>query len=105
MSTFIRLCPNEDHGRPTRAVARLSWPDGPYHDIDACAGCRDVAVRQAVDDVVAITITPLAEAHGECPVCSRNCPLRMDGTIRAHPTRYRRTCAGRGQEPTKRRTS
>ena len=99
MSDSVRLCPSEEHERPVRAVARVSWPDGPYKPTDACMGHRDWFVRTAMDDVAAITITPIDEAFGACPVCGVSHPLRMDGTLRAHLTPYGLTCEGRGQKP------
>jgi hypothetical protein len=57
----VIYCGNEDH--PKRpAVAKLSWPDGRFISVPACATCMRWSVSNALHDVGErrpILITPL----------------------------------------------
>jgi hypothetical protein len=56
------LCRNEDHGRPTTAVASLSWPDGRYRPTTACVGDLAWHVRYSLDEDHPVLVEP---ASGE----------------------------------------
>lgn len=86
------LCANPDHGRAVPAVARLTWPEGPYQPTTACAGCRDEQYRTATTPIL---IEPIPDAYGQCPTCRRTVLLRMDGTLRAHTWGGVLRCTGR----------
>lgn len=53
------ICGNEDHPRPTRAVARLSWPDGRFKPTTGCVGCMNWSVRMSLDEGHPILVEPL----------------------------------------------
>lgn len=95
------MCGNGDgHARSVPAVARVSWPGGPYRSTTACAGCRDWAFQEAASEVLAIRVDPIPEAYGRCPHCRSQVLLRKDGTLRAHPSfGGASTCEGRGKTP------
>jgi hypothetical protein len=52
------LCRNEDHLRPTPAIARLSWPDGRYKPTTACVGDMSWMVRMSLDDGDPVLVEP-----------------------------------------------
>ncbi|MFI6496855.1 hypothetical protein [Nonomuraea typhae] len=54
-------CANEDHPRPTPAVARLSWPDGRYNDSAVCVGDLTWSVRNSLDEGHTVLVEPVAE--------------------------------------------
>jgi hypothetical protein len=55
------VCANEDHGRPTTAVARLSWPDGRYSPTTACVSHLQWAVRDSLDVSHVVLVEPVHE--------------------------------------------
>jgi hypothetical protein len=87
------VCPNEDHPRPVRAVARVTFPDGCYKPTLSCAGCRELMFREAMAEARPILIEPIPDAHGQCPRCHATVPRRMNGALRAHSA-YGQPCDG-----------
>ncbi len=59
------LCANEDHGRPTTAVARLSWPDGRYIPAAACVGDLNRIIRDSLHDGHTVLVEPVNERTDE----------------------------------------
>jgi hypothetical protein len=53
------MCGNEDHYPAAKAVARLSWPDGPYHPTTACAECLSDVFKQSCDDNTPVAVEPI----------------------------------------------
>lgn len=96
--TAVILCDNPDHPYRTRAIANLSWPDGPYKPATGCSGCTDATIRQAIDEGHAITVEPIRSAFAACPVCRLQPKLRLDGRIETHKA-YGIRCDGSGAEP------
>ena len=54
------MCRNEDHTRPTPAVARLSWPDGRYRPTTACVGDMEWQIRMSLDEGHPVLIEPIS---------------------------------------------
>ena len=54
-------CDNEDHARPTPAIARLSWPDGRYNPTTVCVGDLTWSVRNSLDEGHVVLIEPTTE--------------------------------------------
>ncbi len=54
-----RPCANPNHPQRTKAVARISFPKGPYNATTACAGCLAWQVRVARAENHPILITPI----------------------------------------------
>ncbi|WP_242892563.1 hypothetical protein [Actinomadura litoris] len=96
--TTVILCDNPDHPYRTRAIANLSWPNGPYKPCTGCAGCTDVIIRQALDEGIAVTVEPITSAFANCPECRLRPKLRLDGRIEKHKA-YGLRCDGSGAEP------
>jgi hypothetical protein len=65
MTTDRVLCRNEDHGRPTTAVAHLSWPDGRFGPTTACASDLRWQVWDSLNEGHPVLVEP---ASGETPV-------------------------------------
>jgi hypothetical protein len=59
------LCGNSERheGRPVKAVALLSWPDGRYKPQAACAGCLADCVRDVRDPLFGhpLLVSPVTE--------------------------------------------
>jgi hypothetical protein len=56
------VCANEDHVRPTTAVARLSWPDGRFGPTTACVGDMQWQVWDSLNEGRPVLVEP---ASGE----------------------------------------
>jgi hypothetical protein len=63
MASEIIYCANQDHCANIRAVARLSWPNGPYKPTTACAGDLHWMLREARTEGVALLIEPIAREN------------------------------------------
>lgn len=61
LTADVALCANSSHFQRTKAVARLSFPDGRYNPTTACSGCLDQQVRQARLEVYPIRIDPIGD--------------------------------------------
>lgn len=59
------LCRNEDHPRPTTAIAHLSWPDGRFGPTAACAGDMEWQLRDSLNEGRPVLVEP---ASGETAV-------------------------------------
>jgi hypothetical protein len=59
------LCRNEDHARPTAAIANLSWPDCRFRPTTACIGDLQQIVRDSLDEGHPVLVEP---ANGETVV-------------------------------------
>jgi hypothetical protein len=46
----VTYCDNEYHTRKTKAVARLSWPDGRFITVNACNTCLRWSLHNALFD-------------------------------------------------------
>lgn len=55
----LLMCGNEDHPRPTKAVAKVSWPNSTYKPTTACAGDLAFLIWQARQDGTPILIEPI----------------------------------------------
>jgi hypothetical protein len=59
------MCANPDHeeyGRPTKAVARVSWPNGPFRPTAACKTDLRRQVNDAIRDGHSIHIDMIEES-------------------------------------------
>jgi hypothetical protein len=57
----VPKCVNEDHNRPTPAVARLSWPDGRFIPTTVCVGDLTRIVRDSLDEGHTVLAEPVTE--------------------------------------------
>lgn len=55
----VVACANEDHRRRTRAVAKVSWPNGPYKPTTACVGCLAWTVDTAITEGNTVLVEPI----------------------------------------------
>lgn len=54
-------CANDDHSRPTQAVAHLTWPDGRYNTTTACVGDMTRIIRDSLHEGHTVLIEPPTE--------------------------------------------
>jgi hypothetical protein len=85
------VCRNEDHQRPTPAVACLSWPDGRYVATTACVGDLNRIVRDSLHEGHVVLVEPVTERQGD-PYARYDVTRRIKEVTRLH----RRE---RGREP------
>lgn len=55
------FCGNQNHPRPTPAIARVSWSDNRFTTTTACVGDLQANVRDSVEDGRAILVEPVRE--------------------------------------------
>lgn len=53
------FCANEDHARPVKAFARMSWPDGRYRSTTACATDLRWHTRSSIEEGHPVLVEPL----------------------------------------------
>lgn len=77
------MCGNESHSRRTKAIAKLSYPNGRFNSTTGCVGCTDFAVRQALDEGIPIVVEPVEDWRVDNPpraaIVQSRLASRLDG--------------------------